>query len=198
MRYEAQTIGERLREAREAKGISQRDLSALAGVPQAQISRIEAGAVDPRVSSLVALANALDLDVTLVPLKALPAVRSLIRQSPASSSHMRAARDSALSQIEQTLRTLQDTHPKYESVQDLRKKIADLAHVRALIRDPESLTKIKRSIEKIDQSRNPADAIRQSARAISSLRNSLVHAGPNDHIDSPPRPAYTLDEDDDG
>jgi hypothetical protein len=41
MAYEAQEIAERLRAARAASGLSQRELSALAGIPQAQISRIE-------------------------------------------------------------------------------------------------------------------------------------------------------------
>ncbi len=64
MNYETQEIAERLQKARTAKGLSQRDLSALAGIPQAQISRIEAGAVDMRLSSLVALAHALDLELS--------------------------------------------------------------------------------------------------------------------------------------
>ncbi|NVN38867.1 helix-turn-helix domain-containing protein, partial [Komagataeibacter swingsii] len=44
-------IAERLQAARKTKGLSQRELSELAGVPQAQISRIEAGTVDLRLSS---------------------------------------------------------------------------------------------------------------------------------------------------
>ncbi|WPL15464.1 anaerobic benzoate catabolism transcriptional regulator [Thiorhodovibrio winogradskyi] len=79
--HQAEPLATSLRAAREAKGLSQRDLSALAGVPQPQISRIEAGVVDLRISSLVALANALGLNVTLVPHKALPAVRSIMRQT---------------------------------------------------------------------------------------------------------------------
>ncbi|MCC5869334.1 MAG: helix-turn-helix transcriptional regulator [Gammaproteobacteria bacterium] len=81
MTYEAQRIAERLRAARQAKGLSQRELSSLAGMPQAQISRIEAGAVDLRLSSLVALAHALDLGLELVPRKVVPAVRALSRQA---------------------------------------------------------------------------------------------------------------------
>ncbi len=86
MNYEAQPIAERLRETRQAKDLSQRVLSKLAGVPQAQISRIEAGSVDLRLSSLIAIANALDLEVALVPRKALPAVHSIIRQTSAVTS----------------------------------------------------------------------------------------------------------------
>lgn len=81
MRYETRDITERLRAARLDKGISQTELSKLSGVPQAQISRIEANAVDLRLSSLVAMANALDVALVLAPRKALPAVRSIIRQT---------------------------------------------------------------------------------------------------------------------
>ncbi|MDF2764238.1 MAG: hypothetical protein K0S81_1232, partial [Rhodospirillales bacterium] len=46
-------IAQSLRAAREKKLVSQRALSALTGVPQGHISRIEAGAVDIRLSSLI-------------------------------------------------------------------------------------------------------------------------------------------------
>jgi|GEM_PF-508160 len=83
MNYGIQTVARRLREARQGKNLSQRALGNLAGVPQAQISRIEAGNIDLRLSSLRAIANALDLEIVLVPRKALPAVHSLIRQTSA-------------------------------------------------------------------------------------------------------------------
>lgn len=86
MRYEVQEIVGRLQKARIAKGLSQRELGALAGIPQAQISRIEAGSVDIRVSSLVTLAHALGLEPALVPRMAMPAVKSLIRQAPGSAA----------------------------------------------------------------------------------------------------------------
>lgn len=70
-----------LRDARHRKGFSQRELSAKSGVPQSHISKIENGGVDLRVSSLVALARVLDLELTLVPKKAVPAVKSIVRSS---------------------------------------------------------------------------------------------------------------------
>jgi len=72
-------IARALLEARRAKGLSQRALSQRAGVPQGHISNIERGAVDLRLSSLVAIARALDLELALVPRKSLPAVRSIAR-----------------------------------------------------------------------------------------------------------------------
>ena len=54
-------IGETIRKAREGYGVSIRELSRRAGVSAAQISRIEAGAVDqPSIDTLIAIARALD------------------------------------------------------------------------------------------------------------------------------------------
>jgi len=78
-------LAHRLRTIRLAKGMRQAELSKLTGVPQAQISRIEANAVDLRVSSLVNLAHALDMEVMLVPRQTLPAVQSVIRQLSGAS-----------------------------------------------------------------------------------------------------------------
>ncbi|MFX8320164.1 helix-turn-helix transcriptional regulator, partial [Acinetobacter baumannii] len=52
-------IIEVLRAARQAKQLSQRELSAKAGVPQSHISKIENGGSDIRLSSLIELARAL-------------------------------------------------------------------------------------------------------------------------------------------
>jgi len=87
MNYATQAIAASLKVARESKGLSQRDLSLLAGIPQAQISRIEAAAVDLRATSLIALAHALDLELALVPRKAMPAVKSITRQSSSHGGH---------------------------------------------------------------------------------------------------------------
>lgn len=80
MRHELQQFAKRLRETRLTRGLTQQELSALCGVPQAQLSRIEAGEVDLRLSTLTAVANALDLEVVLIPRKAAPAVGALVRQ----------------------------------------------------------------------------------------------------------------------
>lgn len=72
-------ILESLREARSRKGLSQRELSARSGVPQSHISKIESGGVDLRVSSLIALARALDLELFVAPKKSVPAIKSIIR-----------------------------------------------------------------------------------------------------------------------
>ncbi|GLR64724.1 helix-turn-helix domain-containing protein [Marinospirillum insulare] len=81
MSYVTEQLLEDLREARTSKGFSQRDLSARSGVPQSHISKIESGGVDLRVSSLIALARVLDLELFLAPKKSITAINSIIRSS---------------------------------------------------------------------------------------------------------------------
>ncbi|MGE0422410.1 MAG: helix-turn-helix domain-containing protein [Reyranellaceae bacterium] len=85
MPQDAKQIAETLRQARRARGLSQRALSQRAGVPQGHISNIERGAVDLRLSSLVAIARVLDLELALVPRKSLPAVQSIVRSVTAGA-----------------------------------------------------------------------------------------------------------------
>lgn len=105
-------IAERLQAARKTKGLSQRELSELAGVPQAQISRIEAGAVDLRLSSLAALAHALDLELALVPRKAVAVVRSLSRDAISSNRKDVVAIQKEMQRISETMRGIQMKHAR--------------------------------------------------------------------------------------
>ena len=86
MSYATDPIANALRRARTRKGLSQRALSALTGLPQAHISKIEANAVDLRLSSLLAIAHALDLELALVPRKAMPAVQAIARATVTGST----------------------------------------------------------------------------------------------------------------
>lgn len=85
MSYQAEAFARSLRQARLGKGWSQRDLSGKAGIPQAHISRIESGAVDVKVSTLVELARILDLELLLAPRSSIPAVEALICEAEADN-----------------------------------------------------------------------------------------------------------------
>lgn len=91
MPYSTDNIARTLRAARQARGLTQRELSTKSGVPQGHISKIENGAVDLRLSTLVELARVLDLELTLVPRKSVSAVRAVVRG--VSSLHASGARD---------------------------------------------------------------------------------------------------------
>ena len=93
MIHSTEHIALALKGAREALGLSQRALSAKSGVPQGHISKIENGAVDLRVSSLVELARVLDLELMLVPRKTVSAVRAFTQGSLKTAVVVRPAYD---------------------------------------------------------------------------------------------------------
>lgn len=81
MDYTIEHFAYMLRDSRKAQGMSQRALSAKAGIPQSHISKIENGAVDLRLSSLVELARVLNLELELVPRNSVSAVRAIARRT---------------------------------------------------------------------------------------------------------------------
>lgn len=198
MTYETQDIAEQLQAARAAKGFSQRELSALAGVPQAQISRIEAGSVDLRLSSLAALAHALDLELALVPRKAVPAVRSISRESLRPNLKGSASVQRELQRISEVMRRLQVRAPNLEGLNALQKSLTDLNLIRTQISEPEALKQIHKTLSKITKPEQELEAIWKSQEAIRALRNNIAHGASATDIEKPIRPAYTLDDEDDG
>jgi transcriptional regulator with XRE-family HTH domain len=69
-----------LRGARHRAGLSQRELAALAGVPQSTVGRIEAGLIDPRASTLRALLERCGADLEVAPLLGVGVDRAQIRE----------------------------------------------------------------------------------------------------------------------
>ena len=68
-----------LKEAREKRGWTQRDLASRLGLTQAHISGIESGKIVPRYNTLLELVRILDRDLLMVPRALVPVVQSLIR-----------------------------------------------------------------------------------------------------------------------
>ena len=58
-------VGEKVRDAREAAGLSQRELAARMGTSQAAVARLEAGGVGATLTTLQKVATALDLKITV-------------------------------------------------------------------------------------------------------------------------------------
>ena len=58
-------VGEKVRDAREAAGLSQRELAALMSTSQAAVARLEAGGASATLKTLQKVAAALDLTVTV-------------------------------------------------------------------------------------------------------------------------------------
>jgi transcriptional regulator with XRE-family HTH domain len=68
-----------LKETREKRGWTQRDLACRLGLTQTHISGIESGKIVPRYDTLLELVRILDRDLLMVPRALVPVVQSLIR-----------------------------------------------------------------------------------------------------------------------
>jgi len=68
-----------LKEAREKRAWTQRDLARRLGLTQKHISGIESGKIVPRYDTLLELVRALDRDLLMVPRALVPIVQSLVR-----------------------------------------------------------------------------------------------------------------------
>lgn len=79
MKFSLEQTAKILKAARLKKGLSQRELGEMAGMPQSHISKIENGAVDLKTSSLMELARVLDMELMLVPRMLAPTVQGLQR-----------------------------------------------------------------------------------------------------------------------
>lgn len=68
-----------LKEVRERRGWTQRDLARRLGLTQTHISGIESGKIVPRYDTLLELVRILDRDLLMIPRALVPVVQSLIR-----------------------------------------------------------------------------------------------------------------------
>lgn len=191
-RYKLGSLTEPIRQARLAKGWSQRDLSARAHLTQAQISRIENGEVDVQVSTLIELARSLDLDLQLVPRSALTAVEAAVR-----SVEERSARN-LVSGLRRLAEDARRSAPEREDIASIASSLQDLEplapHMRGTLLTAD-LERLRINLEGF-LSHPPAErprhakTYRDAAAWLKTLRNTLMHAP---HAE---RPAYSLDEED--
>jgi transcriptional regulator with XRE-family HTH domain len=204
-----------IRDVRKAKGLSQSRLSARIGVPQSHISKIENGTVDIKLSSLVQIARALDLEVKLVPRQSLPAVESVVRST---RGFPRDRTGPALSEIKKLERTLDGLKIKLSSANvslplDTIEKY--LQSLKVLKYDTDAFVRLRKTLEPISKlgetlsainivdkvGANPSplakeiNKLNRATDALSGLRNSLTRSF--DVTDKALRPAYTFKEDDD-
>ena len=203
MAYIHEEIARTLKAGRLAKGLSQRALGAKAGMTQAQISMTEHGTVDLRLSSLMELARVLDLELMLVPRKAVSAAQALLRSIATEAPEPAAAK--ALRSLTTAVERMRAQLPS--------KSLSSLAHAaRALegtrlnasaVREIQKLTQTARRISRsLEHTKTPkiskeqAERINQIMLSLRQIGNSILHAVPPSSEESP-RPAYTLDDDGD-
>lgn len=183
-----------LRDARVAKGWSQRDLSDRSGLPQAHISRIENGAVDPKSSTLQELARLLDLEVILVPRSALTAVGSVLRdiETEATARPVRVIANS-LARLATRLTRSGPMDPLAEHVAAGVAAVSrELAHFEpAIAKAPDVVAEMQKLAAMIETAAEAGDLDRSSRELarLTALRNTFAHRSPDTL-----RPAYSLDD----
>ncbi|WP_106751814.1 helix-turn-helix domain-containing protein [Pannonibacter carbonis] len=204
-------IIEAIKNARKAKGLSQTSFGELVGVPQSHISKIEKGGVDIKLSSLIQIARALDLEVKLVPKRALPAVESIVagvsrdRTAPALSNIRNAQK--ALDH----LRNIAGAPANYIEVFEQIDRA--LKGLQALNYDTDAYVRLEKATSPIwkitfpPKQFSPAEGLKENSsevgkiikilervgKSLRELRNSLVHR--HEKADLLERPAYLLEDD---
>ena len=200
MSYVIADIAATLKDARERKGLSQRALSTQAGVPQGQISRIENGEVDLRVSSLIALARALELELTLVPRKALSAVNAIIRTG-ASGGESSGASRAEWSRWLNAVNALVHEQPQNTEYAQMLRYLRDLQHFPLPESDYHELRSRFRKLIRLLKTRRDegGEPVQPNLllQYLQQLRNKLAYA-PVPATEDAVRPAYSLDGDDHG
>ncbi len=195
MVYEIEKLAKNLKAARQKKGLSQRALSALAGVPQSHISKIESGVVNLTLSSLTAIANALDLELALIPRKVAPAVRTITRSVnnvPQATPEVRKEIMQIAKEIEH-IKTLKIDKSTFEGLQ---RQFRELQQFGNLIQSSDVLRSIRENLKAIENM-GSTPALREASLQINRLRHMLAHGVADGNQVRQPRPAYRLDGDDD-
>ena len=201
MTYATEHIAPTLRSARETQGLSQRALSAMAGVPQSHISKIENGTVDLRVSSLVELARVLDLELILVPRKAVSAVHAVARSRAESvPTAVESSRQTLneLKRLRQSVARTAQIHPALPELAEILRLVHELKHFPIPRHYLDAVLNVAAAVKVFHENPFSLNALRDSLAQLRNLRNALAHALPTSHDTETVRPAYDLDEGDDG
>jgi transcriptional regulator with XRE-family HTH domain len=189
-----------LRNAREKKGLSQRELSTLSGVRQSQISRIEQGAVDLRVTSLIELARALELELTFVPRPAVPAVQSIVRSATPSSGSYRDVRRT-LKEVRGLEEILAQNPSALElepnELGQLQRNLKDMTYFQLSSAERNEIRNTRKIVEDYLSDHKNLAAVQEALARLRKMRNAHAHAIAPKAASGEVRPAYTLDEDDD-
>ncbi len=188
-----------LKAAREAKGLSQRALAERAAVPQSHISKIENGGVDLRLSSLVELSRALNLEVTLVPRKATPAVNAIIRSVTrperavvAGSGGTGTAVANYFAQLQQALENASEFSLPAKELVQLQRRVRELQQLDVSV-SPDTFRALKKFLKTVKAQQAGREEFQKALAQFTDIRNKIVHRVP---AMEPPKPAYSLEDDD--
>lgn len=192
--YKTEHITQQLRTTREARKMSQRELSARSGLTQSHISQIERGTMEPGLGSLVDVARALDLEIVLAPKKLMPAIRNILDSIATSNDIVPSDQRKLVRRLE---RLFAQHRGELGSAAEAEKFRNGLALLRHLPLSSEEMDTFREATALLDRWESDPPSGRELSRivdAVRQLRNAAVHRDRNDVV---PRSAYALDEEDD-
>jgi transcriptional regulator with XRE-family HTH domain len=189
-------ISRTLKAARKAKGLSQRALAKMAGMPQSHISKIENAGVDLRISSLTEIARALDLELTLVPRKTVAAVRSIVRSAqPEISSLRRLAFTDDLVKLEKLADKIAQQRGALKEATQLQSRIHDLTRFDIPDSYLDTVRNLNNQLKQVYKEPENLKQLVESLDGVQALRNALAHS-PSEQLRQSSRSAYSLEDDD--
>ncbi len=194
MAYSPEQIAQQLKSARKTKGLSQRALAKRVGIPQSHLSKIEGGSVDLRLSSLLEMARALELDVALVPRKHLSAVGTLIGTTHSTAQTTKAVHK-ALKTLNRRLATLTQQNSTLTVLAQLQRRARELEQMSLPSSSTATLREVDKTIRAFEENPSNIKLLGDSLHALDTLRSSLAQAGLT--IEKR-RQAYSLESDDRG
>ena len=190
-------IARRLKEARKARGLSQRALAKLAGVPQSHISKIETTGVDLRISSLTEIARALDLEITLVPRKNVSAVNSIVRSTQPVAPRQVAAIAKELARLEAVAGKIAQQQKSLKEAVQLQSRVHELTRLEVPSSYLDTIEKLNKQLQQVYKEPEALQQLRDSLNQVQLLRNELAH-NPGGRVKVEHRALYSLEEDDHG
>ena len=190
-------IARKLKEARKAKGLSQRALARLAGVPQSHISKIETTGVDLRISSLTEIARALDLELTLVPRKNVSAVNSIVRSTQSVAPRQVASIAKELVKLEAVAGKIAQQQKSLKEAVQLQSRVHELTRLELPSSYLDTIEKLNKQLQQVYKEPEALQQLRDSLNQVQLLRNELVH-NPSERVKAEHRALYSLEEDDHG
>ncbi|KGF68053.1 XRE family transcriptional regulator [Hoeflea sp. BAL378] len=194
MAYKTEHITQQLRSAREARKMSQRELSARSGLTQSHISQIERGTMEPGLDSLVDVARALDLEIVLAPKKLMPAIRSILDSIATSNDIVPSDQRKLVGRLERWSAQHRGVLGSAVDADAFKSSLALLRHLSLSSEDIDTLKEATAPLDKWGSDPPSVGELSKIVDAVRQLRNAAVH---RDRHDVFPRSAYALDEEDD-
>ncbi len=144
----------------------------------------------------MAITSALDLEIALVPRKAMPVVKSIIRQTFNRAALKPPAIGKELQKLQNAIRALQIDAPAFPELDALRKAGASLQRLQIDARFLGLLRSARKAIERANVSEGWRE-IADATNSVKALHNQIVSFGQTNQQPQANRPAYSLDDEED-